>query len=272
MKVQPVVGPWVGTVGSGKTRVRANRTALATAARPTLPVVGPTTLAVMPSSTQLRAWVADRVTELEGLRDDVLIDMIMRRIEEDSDWDRPSFEASVSILMGERAQGFTSALWTFLGRNNGTTAGAPPPAATQPAQPTAAPLSQPVLDTGCGGTAADQGGGSAIEPQRPQATGGGTIGGYQYGEEEGEEDSYLECWDDEEPDDYDDPRYADGDDEDGEEDPVHPLGGVVEGKEVHTHAQQHNDLHFCCFVLSDAWAQKKTTISTPSTIRTIHYP
>eukprot|EP00900_Chrysochromulina_parva_P015559 jgi/Chrpa1/24003/Chrysochromulina_OHIO_Genome00026583-RA len=175
----------------------------------------------MPSTDLLRAWVADRVTELEGLRDDVLIDMVMRRIEEDSDWDRQSFEASVSILMGERAQGFTAALWTFLGRNDdGTSQGVPPPSTVERARPTAAPLPQSVLDGGGGRGGGQGGGGSVVGPQQPQATGGGGRGGYQDGEGEGqeEEEHYEdEGVDFEEADDYDDPRYGEEDDEEGEE-------------------------------------------------------
>ena len=173
----------------------------------------------MPSTDLLRAWVADRVTELEGLRDDVLIDMVMRRIEEDSDWDRQSFEASVSILMGERAQGFTAALWTYLGRNDdGTSQSVPPPSTVERVRPTAAPLPQSVLDGGGG-----QGGvGSVVGPQQPQATGGGGRGGYQDGEGEGQDDEEHyedEEVDFEEADDYDNPRYGDGDgeEEEGEE-------------------------------------------------------
>ena len=59
-----------------------------------------------------RERVVDRVTELEGLKDDLLIDMIMRRIEDAPD--KEHFQESVSVLMGVRANSFTNDLCAFL--------------------------------------------------------------------------------------------------------------------------------------------------------------
>ena len=59
-----------------------------------------------------REWVVDRVTELEGLKDDLLIDMIMRRIEDAPD--KEHFQESVSVLMGDRANSFTNDMCAFL--------------------------------------------------------------------------------------------------------------------------------------------------------------
>ena len=59
-----------------------------------------------------RDWVVDRVTELEGLKDDLLIDMVMRRVEDAGS--KEQFEESISVLMGERARSFTTAMCAFL--------------------------------------------------------------------------------------------------------------------------------------------------------------
>ena len=56
-----------------------------------------------------REWVVDG-GELE-LKDDLLIDMIMRRIEDAPD---KHFQESVSVLMGDRANSFTNDMCAFL--------------------------------------------------------------------------------------------------------------------------------------------------------------
>ena len=58
--------------------------------------------------SRLRPFVEERITKNEGFKDDVLIDMVMRRMEDAPD--AATFEASISVLMGDSAAGFTKAL------------------------------------------------------------------------------------------------------------------------------------------------------------------
>ena len=61
----------------------------------------------------VRRFVEEYITAGEGFKDEILIDMVMRRLTDAPD--SKAFEQSVSILMGDRAGGFTTALSGFLG-------------------------------------------------------------------------------------------------------------------------------------------------------------
>merc|ERR1719469_1705772 len=62
---------------------------------------------------QLRVWVREKVTELEGFEDQVVIDSVCRRLAE-VDLDRAAFESHLHILMQGRATPFSAQLWRFL--------------------------------------------------------------------------------------------------------------------------------------------------------------
>ena len=87
---------------------------------------------------RLRPFVEQRITEGEGFKDDVLIDMVMRRIEDAPD--RAAFEASIAVLMGgSKANEFTVALCKFAGVSPGTF-----PASSSDAGPAIPPPTQPL--------------------------------------------------------------------------------------------------------------------------------
>ena len=143
------------------------------------------------------------MTALEGLRDDVMIDMVMRRIEDmqigsspGAPADLAAFEASLSILMGDRAHDFTGALWSFLGQpSDSATVSDIPIASNSSKAGGVAPATHRVngIANGPAGGSSDQ---SAANPQY-------TVEG---SEGSGEEDEYAE--EGEEYDDEDDRRAS----------------------------------------------------------------
>ena len=153
-------------------------------------------------STATHDFVVARVTQIEGFRDDVLIDMVMRRMYDAPD--KSSFEASISVLMGERAGGFTAALCAFLGVDNAASTTAAP---TFPPKPPALPSASG--GPANGGPAYEEGGTNGVA----RCNGGAQY--EEYGEEEyGEEEYGEEEYDDE----YDEgeEEYSDEDEEEEE--------------------------------------------------------
>lgn len=71
-----------------------------------------------PSPEALRAWVSAKVFELEGLADEVLIDMVCRRVALGGSaevLDPRLLESDLSVLMDVRAGEFAEALCAFIG-------------------------------------------------------------------------------------------------------------------------------------------------------------
>ena len=84
----------------------------------------------------VHAWVAQRVTADEGFRDEVLIDMVMRLMTDNSSFDLTTLETSLHVLMGERSSNFTTALANFLSYSPSSSA---PPASQRPPEKSPAP-------------------------------------------------------------------------------------------------------------------------------------
>jgi len=68
------------------------------------------------SAAEVREWVRRKVTAMEGFADQVLIDMVCRRVAgQQAGFDRALLEADLRLLMDERAADFALALSDFIG-------------------------------------------------------------------------------------------------------------------------------------------------------------
>ena len=63
----------------------------------------------------VRAWITQKIRQIEGLEDKIMIDMVCRRLN-DASLDYLGLEASLKILMKPAdASGFAAELWSLLG-------------------------------------------------------------------------------------------------------------------------------------------------------------